>query len=165
MNKAIADLPATSVAPPVISIQLSRIIHAPRERVFEAWTKPESIRQWFGPAHLQVASVDMDLEKRTYRIAMTHGSDCEGVAPELKKNPPAAEGEYVAIDPPSLLSFTWRSDWRPGEETLVTLRFSETAEGTLLELTQEGFLTQDSSSGHDRGWNSSLAKLAALLSQ
>ena len=30
-------------------IVLSRVIGAPRERVFQAWTDPQQIVQWFGP--------------------------------------------------------------------------------------------------------------------
>jgi uncharacterized protein YndB with AHSA1/START domain len=28
---------------------MNRVIAAPRERVFEAWTTPEEIKVWFGP--------------------------------------------------------------------------------------------------------------------
>jgi hypothetical protein len=29
---------------------LTRIINAPREKVFEAWTNPELLKQWFAPS-------------------------------------------------------------------------------------------------------------------
>jgi uncharacterized protein YndB with AHSA1/START domain len=29
---------------------LTRIIDAPREKVFKAWTNPELLKQWFAPA-------------------------------------------------------------------------------------------------------------------
>jgi uncharacterized protein YndB with AHSA1/START domain len=30
-------------------VVVSRLIHAPRERVFDAWIKPEKLAQWWGP--------------------------------------------------------------------------------------------------------------------
>ena len=32
-----------------IKLKLERLIEAPRERVFKAWTDPEQIKQWFVP--------------------------------------------------------------------------------------------------------------------
>ena len=32
-----------------IKLKLERLIKAPRERVFKAWTDPEQIKQWFVP--------------------------------------------------------------------------------------------------------------------
>src|SRR4051812_35849532 len=42
-------------------IVLSRVIAAPRERVFEAWTDPTQIVQWFGPDGFNVESLECDI--------------------------------------------------------------------------------------------------------
>lgn len=42
-------------------IVLSRVIAAPRERVFQAWTDPAQIVQWFGPDGFQVESLECDI--------------------------------------------------------------------------------------------------------
>ena len=42
-------------------IVLSRVIAAPRERVFQAWTDPAQIVQWFGPDGFEVQSLECDL--------------------------------------------------------------------------------------------------------
>lgn len=42
-------------------IVLSRVIAAPRERVFQAWTDPRQIVQWFGPAGFTVESLECDI--------------------------------------------------------------------------------------------------------
>jgi uncharacterized protein YndB with AHSA1/START domain len=44
----VLDAAPTSSSAPVL--ELTRVIHAPRARVFEAWTRPELLQQWFGPA-------------------------------------------------------------------------------------------------------------------
>ncbi|MEW6436888.1 MAG: SRPBCC family protein [Pseudomonadota bacterium] len=42
-------------------IVLSRVIDAPRERVFQAWTDPKQIVQWFGPDGFKVESLECDI--------------------------------------------------------------------------------------------------------
>ena len=42
-------------------IVLSRVIAAPRERVFEAWTDPAQITQWFGPDGFEVEDLECDI--------------------------------------------------------------------------------------------------------
>lgn len=42
-------------------IVLSRVIAAPRERVFQAWTDPKQIAQWFGPDGFKLESLECDI--------------------------------------------------------------------------------------------------------
>ena len=42
-------------------IVLSRVIAAPVERVFEAWTDPEQIMRWFGPTGFTLESLECDI--------------------------------------------------------------------------------------------------------
>lgn len=42
-------------------IVLSRVIDAPRELVFEAWTNREHLTKWFGPKDFTVITYEMDL--------------------------------------------------------------------------------------------------------
>ena len=35
------------------TVQISRTFEAPREQVFRAWTEPEEIARWYGPAHME----------------------------------------------------------------------------------------------------------------
>ena len=42
-------------------IVLTRVIAAPRERVFQAWTDPAQIAQWFGPDGFKVETLECDL--------------------------------------------------------------------------------------------------------
>jgi uncharacterized protein YndB with AHSA1/START domain len=42
-------------------LRMNRVIAASRERVFAAWTTPEAIKVWFGPASCRVLDVQVDL--------------------------------------------------------------------------------------------------------
>ncbi len=42
-------------------IVLTRVIDAPPERVFQAWTDPEQITQWFSPAGFQNETLEIDI--------------------------------------------------------------------------------------------------------
>jgi uncharacterized protein YndB with AHSA1/START domain len=42
-------------------IVLCRVLNAPRERVFAAWTDPNQIRQWFGPAGFKTETLECDI--------------------------------------------------------------------------------------------------------
>jgi uncharacterized protein YndB with AHSA1/START domain len=42
-------------------IVLSRVINAPRAKVFEAWTRAEHLLQWFGPAGFTIENIECDV--------------------------------------------------------------------------------------------------------
>ncbi|MDB5432677.1 MAG: ATPase [Caulobacter sp.] len=42
-------------------IVLSRVIDAPREMVFDAWTDPAQLTQWFGPAGFTTETLEIDI--------------------------------------------------------------------------------------------------------
>jgi uncharacterized protein YndB with AHSA1/START domain len=149
-----------------LSLQVRRVIKASRQRVFEAWTNPELVRQWFGPAALTVSDVQTDVRVGgAYRIEMQGVSEnCVGPSgqPETKRNP-IAIGRYTEIVPNERLSFTWRGDWRDMGDTLVTIEFSDVEDGTEIVLTHTKFANDDMVKGHNKGWTESFDKLARFL--
>lgn len=44
-----------------LDLTISRLIDAPRELVWQAWTKPEHIKQWWAPKPVQVVECKIDL--------------------------------------------------------------------------------------------------------
>lgn len=145
-----------------LKVQVSKVIRASRERVFEAWTKPEVMRQWFGPANMDTAEAENDLRVGgSYRVAM---QKCEERAANVTTGPiSVATGVYREIVPNERVSFTWNGNWAPEEESLVTVTLKDVAGGTEVTITHERFLTTASMSGHEQGWVGSLQKLAGLL--
>jgi uncharacterized protein YndB with AHSA1/START domain len=156
----------TQVMTDTLTLQVRRVIKGSRQRVFDAWTKPELIQKWFGPAALTVADVKSDLRVNgAYRVVM-EGQSENCAAPEDSSSAtrrPVATGIYTEIVPNERLSFTWRGDWGEMEDTLVTVEFKDALEGTELILTHSKFANQQMLEGHNKGWNESFDKLAGFI--
>src|SRR5690349_15555451 len=88
-----------------------RTIAAPRERVFAAWLDPAKLSRFMQPGDVThtVAEVDARVGGR-FRIVMEHG-----------RGGTEHHGEYLVIDPPSRLSFTWTSANTDDRPTTVTI--------------------------------------------
>ena len=73
-------------------------------------------------------------------------------------------GEYLAIEPPSRLSFTWISKHTEQRPTVVTIEFHERGTGTELVLTHRGLPPREVE-GHRQGWTDILRVLEAVLTR
>jgi len=56
----------TATASPVSKreLELTRIIDAPREAIYRAWTEPELFKQWFAPLPYTTPVAEMDVRGR-----------------------------------------------------------------------------------------------------
>jgi uncharacterized protein YndB with AHSA1/START domain len=131
-------------------LTLTRLLPAPREQVFAAWTTPESLRQWMCPDDAEVVLVEMDLRVGgEFRIDMLAGGE------RL-----VHRGTYRQIDPPQTLVFTWISVDTYGGETVVRVDLRERGNGTQLTLTQTLLPDSRAVERHTRGWSQILDRLA-----
>jgi len=144
-------------APESFDLKLERVIRAPRQKVFEAFTQADVLRRWFGPRALSIASAEVDARVGgRYRITMkARTGETHTVI-----------GEYKIVQPPDRLSFTW--GWEAAEmaamgQTLVTLTFDERGDETHLTLRHTGFPGADARDQHQGGWGSTLNCLVDLV--
>lgn len=115
--------PATAALPSDREIVITRRFNAPREIVFEAWTRPEHIRHWWDPSRRPLAHCDIDLRiGGAFRFVNAGQSEGQSFA-----------GTYIEIDPPALLVFTTPSP--SGGESVGTLKFSTRGPETALTVT------------------------------
>ena len=145
---------ATRVAP-VPTLEVRRTIRAPRQRVFDAWTKAEELKKFHAPGPMHVSVADIDLRVGgTYRIVM--------VDPNGKEF--SVTGVYREVDPPRKLVYTWSHDWDSVvKNSLVTLEFLERGDATEVVLTH--VIADDKErASHTEGWTSIMDKLAAAYS-
>jgi len=146
-----------------LSICMSRVVKASRQRVFDAWTKPEQMQKWMGPVGFHVPELEADVRPGgKYRIVYRGTPEpAPGETPQERTG--ACRGTYLDVVPPELLRYTWEADWAPGEQTVVTIQLSEVEDGTLVELRHEGFKGAEATAGHQRGWTGALGKMAAFV--
>jgi uncharacterized protein YndB with AHSA1/START domain len=70
-------------------------------------------------------------------------------------------GEYIALDRPDLLSFTWRH--AEGVDSVVTIVFAPHGSGETLMTLTHSRLPAELVPSHTEGWSSIFEKLAARL--
>ncbi|UUA09496.1 MULTISPECIES: SRPBCC domain-containing protein [Streptomyces] len=125
--------------------------------VFRKLTEPRELARWWGPDGFDTPGVEIDLRPGgAYRIAM---------------QPPEGElfhlvGEYIDVDPPVGLSYTFRWEEPDPEdrETVVTLSLHDTdVRRSELTLDQGDFATERRRVLHEEGWVQSLGKLGEML--
>jgi len=147
--------PAPSAA---LAVVVRRTIRAPVERVFEAWTSPEQLLRWWGPAsvHCSAAEVDLRVGGR-YRIA--------NVLPEGRVL--WIVGEFELVAPPHKLVYTWSLEPAPPETSAaqerVTVRFEHRADATEVIVVHERIATPAMRAGHEQGWLGCLDGLGRYL--
>jgi uncharacterized protein YndB with AHSA1/START domain len=147
-----------------IRLEVTRMIKAPRARVFDAWTRPEMIRLWFGPEGMKPAEVSTDPQVGgAYSIALESCAPGSEAGGEPKHS--IATGRYTKVNPYDLLQFTWTGNWVPGEESLVTVHFRELDGGTEIKLIHDRFHTEQSRDGHNAGWIRCMDRLAEKLAE
>jgi uncharacterized protein YndB with AHSA1/START domain len=56
-------------------LRISRLLNAPIELVWEAWTKPEHLRQWWGPNGFTNTISKMDVVENGFWELVMHGPD------------------------------------------------------------------------------------------
>lgn len=142
--------PGESAGPLVVR----RFLPVSRQRVFAAWLDPVSLAEWMRPGETTRATVTVDPRVGgRFRIVMSHDhGDYEH------------SGEYLTIDPPSLLSFTWMSSATDNRSTVVTVELLERNGGTELILTHRQ-LPPSRIEAHRKGWTDIVWKLDEVIRQ
>jgi uncharacterized protein YndB with AHSA1/START domain len=136
-------------------LRLTRIYPVAPEKVWRAWTDPQALSRWFGPADTEaVTQAQMDVrEGGTYSIRFRTADGQEH----------AVSGVYQAVEPGRKLVFSWAWQSTPERVSRVTVLMRPTEGGTELDFRHDRFFSDEARVNHMRGWTGTFTKLDAFL--
>jgi uncharacterized protein YndB with AHSA1/START domain len=129
------------------SVEREIAIAASPETVWELLVDPDEVTSWMG----QAATFDLRTGGR-YRIDVIPGR--------------TASGEFVEIDPPHRLVYTWGWEHEdsgvPPGSTTIEFELTASGDGTLLRFSHRDLPSAESAASHARGWDHYLGRLAVV---
>jgi uncharacterized protein YndB with AHSA1/START domain len=136
----------------------TRTFDGPARIVFEAWTKPELIMQWWTPKSFGISFLSCEADVRTggsYRFVFGHPAS---------EQPMAFFGRYIEVTPPSRLVCT-NEESEDGAVTTVTF---EEKDGKTLVVVHDLYPSKEAldgaiASGSTGAWPEQFEELDALL--
>ena len=144
-NRMVLTLPSDR------EIVIMREFNAPRRRVFEAWTDPQRVKQWYGCGKSHLVSCEIDLRiGGEYRYVL--------LGPDGGEH--TMTGRYLEIVAPDRLVYTERyvSGQFESDEAFVTVTFVERDGRTKLTST----VLHKNAANRDMHLNSGVEKGASL---
>lgn len=147
-------------------LTMTRFFRAPRELVFETWTKPQHFAQWFGPAGGSVPHCTIDARPGGIMHFGVQVPENEGpfsgatvwakwIFREVAAPERIVFEDYFADEDGNIVE-------HPGfpRQTLISIFFEECDGGTLMTLRQEGLEVDH---GETEGWREGFERLDGLL--
>src|SRR5688500_13704163 len=142
---------------------LSRVVDAPREKLFQGWTDPKLLPQWFAPAPLTTTVHELDVRPGgAFRCTMHDPSGAiypaNGVYLEIVKNE-----RLVTTD-------AFEAGWRPSAKPFMVaiLTFEDAGPGKTKYTARARHWTKEDRDTHEQmgfhqGWSQCLDQLVALI--
>lgn len=139
---------------PTETLRVSRVVPATRERVFRAWTEPEQVKRWWTIGEgwsTQSAEIDLRVGGK-----FALGNRAEGGQVVL------ITGEFLVVEPPDRLVYTWRFPGSEPAENKVTVEFRDNGGKTEVVVVHEQ-ASKEMAEGAVAGWTAALRSLASAL--
>jgi uncharacterized protein YndB with AHSA1/START domain len=138
-------------------IRTERVFEAPPERVFEAFTDPELIPEWWGPRKVTTIVDRMDARA---------GGDWRFICRD-PEGETAFRGTYREITPPARIVQTFEWEGMPGHVVVETAELEDLGERTRVTTSSLFHTTEERdgmlASGMEGGLNESHQRLDELL--
>jgi len=112
--------------PSELEIVTTREFDAPLELVFDVWTNPEHVRNWFAPFECEVTKCSIDLRAGgSYHVVFVteDGTECSFV------------GTFLEVEPPTRTVATWLFEGWPDAHAVETVELHEADGVTTLTMT------------------------------
>ncbi len=143
---------------------LTRLIDAPREKLFRAWTRPELLKQWFTPLPYTTPVAELDV--RPGGVGLVVMRDPQG-------NDYPSRGVYLEVAENERLVFTdaYTEAWEPSQKPFMTVivTFEDEAGKTRYTARVRHWTVADREAhekmGFHEGWGKATDQLAALVAR
>lgn len=154
----------TELATTSRELTLTRLIDAPPEAVYRAWTEPDLLRQWFAPAPLTTPVAELDVRPGGANHVVMRLPDGQ----ELPNR-----GVYLEVVPNEKLVFTdaFVSAWQPSAKPFMTVVLTfQNGNGKTRYTARVLHWTVEDRDAHEkmgfhRGWGQCTDQLAALAAK
>ncbi|MCR6630012.1 MAG: DUF1579 family protein [Magnetospirillum sp.] len=153
------------------TLEIFRLVDAPPEEVFQAWTDPDRMRQWWGPNGFTLPVCNIDLRPGGawhFCMRSPDGKDywCKGVYQEIVPPERIVSTDFFSDEAGSVVPperYGMSPGWPTELEVQVTFAAEEDGKTRLtVRQSVDADLARDS--GAMQGWSESLDRLARHLS-
>ena len=145
---------------PAFELELTRAIDAPRARVYEAWTRPEQMAQWFAPKPFQLVIHTMDFRPGGRFSMAMRGPD--------GSNFPFT-GVYRETVTPAKLSWNGEFSSGPADQMSTVVTLEEQDHKTKVHVRQTFHVMtpeiEHATKGAEQGWTMTLDQLETFCSK
>ncbi len=140
-------------------VEATKEFSVPPERLYEAWTQEADLKQWWKPMGNNLTSVTNDL-KPGGSVRYSFESPDHNPAFEI-------HGSYQEVVEAKKLVYTWNWELHNNDiqesDFQLTIVFSAQGTGSLLQIKQENFKSEEALQPHQQGWEKSLNDLKNFL--
>jgi uncharacterized protein YndB with AHSA1/START domain len=133
------------------AIEIHRRLPAPIGEVFRWWTDPDLLKQWMTPIGTVEADVDLRVGGRLRIVMKGDGRVIEHT------------GEYLEIDPPRRLVFTWVSPHTGSVPSVITVELRAAGDDLTDLRLVHAQLPDEAARWHRGGWDAMLDRLGSRL--
>ncbi len=143
----------TESTPSAVVVQ--RVLPAPPGEVYDEWLDADGLTEWMCPRPARAVRVEVDPRVGgAFRIEMEEAGVFSAIA-----------GEYLVLERPQLLRFSWRvSSWSATDaESVVTVTFELHGRDETLMTINHTLLPSGRPPDYERGWAAIAEQLAGAI--
>ncbi len=149
------------------SMQISRVIKAPRHKVYQAFLDPQAVAAWLAPDTMRGRVHSFDpREGGQFRISLTYQNQEDTQRGKTSRDTDTYHGRFIQLVPDEkiveAIEFESQEPQFAGEMRMTVL-LADVAGGTEVSLLYENIPTGVSLEDNEAGSRSALQKLAALV--
>jgi uncharacterized protein YndB with AHSA1/START domain len=147
---------------------ITRVFDAPLDKVWKAWTDPDEIKKWWGPAQFTAPSIENDFRVGGKYLYSMRGPDGQeywstGVYREIVPMERIVVTDSFADEKGNVVPASHYGMTDFPMETEITVTFADLDGKTELTLKHSGMPAGEMGEQAEAGWNQSLDKFAEAI--